>query len=271
MSVRASTVEKASSCTTTPPGRTVFKASRHVATLNATRMSTLSERAMWPSGVIRSWYQVGRPSMLEGNTFFGATGIPMRKIALVRTRFAVWLPEPLTVAAWMVRSLTMGSVTSGASSGFYAPARPGLDSLLSTERESRRSQGDRAGRAPRRPRPGHGEDAGRRRPGSRRRGGCRRGCLHPGRPVREGRRHSGKPRRDDAPRSGCRPEAPGAARERDRGPEEGRRAHQLPAVGHAGRHREDPGPSRDHLLQPVLPPPLVRIPTDDLVVLPSRC
>ena len=43
--------------------------------------------------------------MFDGNTFFGATGIPIRKIALVKTRFAVWLPEPLTVAAWMVRSL----------------------------------------------------------------------------------------------------------------------------------------------------------------------
>src|SRR4029077_18784356 len=96
---------------TAPPGRTVFRSSRHVAALNATRMSTLSERAMYPSGVMRSWYQVGRPSMLEGKTFFGATGIPMWKMALVSTRLAVWLPDPLTVAAWMVRSLTMGSVT----------------------------------------------------------------------------------------------------------------------------------------------------------------
>ena len=50
--------------------------------------------------------------MLEGKTFLGATGTPIWKIALVKTRFAVWLPEPLTVAAWMVRSLTIGSVTS---------------------------------------------------------------------------------------------------------------------------------------------------------------
>ena len=49
--------------------------------------------------------------MLDGKTFLGATGMPMWKIALVKTRFAVWLPDPLTVAAWMVRSLTMGSVT----------------------------------------------------------------------------------------------------------------------------------------------------------------
>src|SRR5258708_17266284 len=44
--------------------------------------------------------------MWEGKTFFGATGIPMRKIALVSTRLEDWLPEPLTVAAWMVRSFT---------------------------------------------------------------------------------------------------------------------------------------------------------------------
>src|SRR5437868_2447190 len=131
---------------TTPPGRTVLRSSRQVATLKATRTSTLSERAMWPSGVIRSWYQVGRPSILDGNTFLGATGIPMWKIALVKTRFAVWLPEPLTVAAWIVRSLTIGSVTSIllADLGFYARAGSALDSLESSSREGRRPQGDRA-------------------------------------------------------------------------------------------------------------------------------
>ena len=51
--------------------------------------------------------------MLEGKTFLGATGTPILKIARVNTRLAVWLPEPLTVAAWMVRSLTMGSVIEG--------------------------------------------------------------------------------------------------------------------------------------------------------------
>src|SRR6266567_3817878 len=120
---------------TTPPGLTVFRSSRQVATLKAISTSTLSERAMWPSGVIRSWYHVGRPSMLEGKTFLGATGIPIWKIALVKTRFAVWLPEPLTVAAWMVRSLTIGSVTSFwyvADQRFYAYAGAALDSLESS-------------------------------------------------------------------------------------------------------------------------------------------
>ena len=50
--------------------------------------------------------------MLEGNTFLGATGMPIWKMARVKIRFAVWLPEPLTVAAWMVRSLMIWLVTS---------------------------------------------------------------------------------------------------------------------------------------------------------------
>src|SRR5437660_115619 len=54
--------------------------------------------------------------MLEGKTFLGATGMPMKKIARVSTRLAVWLPEPLTVAAWIVRSLTTAwELTSGSS------------------------------------------------------------------------------------------------------------------------------------------------------------
>ena len=56
--------------------------------------------------MIRSWYQVGSPSILLGNTFLGATGMPMEKMARVRTMLADWLPDPLTVAAWKVSSLT---------------------------------------------------------------------------------------------------------------------------------------------------------------------
>src|SRR5690349_18490485 len=144
---------------TTPPGRTVFRSSRQVAALKAIRMSTLSDRAMYPSGVMRSWYQVGSPSMLEGNTFLGATGIPMWKMALVSTRLAVWLPDPLTVAAWMVRSLTMGSVTWGANSGFYAPARLRLDSLESSSREGRHAQGAAPRRTSRGPGSRHRDQA----------------------------------------------------------------------------------------------------------------
>src|SRR5579863_10388041 len=45
--------------------------------------------------------------MFEGKTFLGATGMPSRAMALVRTRFEDWLPEPLTVATRMVKSLTL--------------------------------------------------------------------------------------------------------------------------------------------------------------------
>src|SRR5262245_6951565 len=45
--------------------------------------------------------------MFEGNRFFPETGIPIWNRDRSRTRFAVWLPEPLTVATWMLKSLTM--------------------------------------------------------------------------------------------------------------------------------------------------------------------
>ena len=44
--------------------------------------------------------------MFEGKTFLGATGTPSRKMALVIARFEDWLPEPLTVATRIVKSLT---------------------------------------------------------------------------------------------------------------------------------------------------------------------
>src|SRR2546423_195664 len=54
-------------------------------------------------------YHVGSPAMFEGNMFLPETGTPIWKIERRRTRFAVWLPEPLTVATWMAKSLTMRS------------------------------------------------------------------------------------------------------------------------------------------------------------------
>ena len=45
--------------------------------------------------------------MFDGNMFFPDTGTPIWKMERSRTRFAVWLPEPLTVATWMLKSLTM--------------------------------------------------------------------------------------------------------------------------------------------------------------------
>ena len=51
-------------------------------------------------------YQVGSPAMLDGKRFLPETGTPIWKIDLSRTMLAVWLPEPLTVATWMLKSLT---------------------------------------------------------------------------------------------------------------------------------------------------------------------
>ncbi len=38
--------------------------------------------------------------------FLPETGTPIWKIERNRTRLAVWLPEPLTVATWMLKLLT---------------------------------------------------------------------------------------------------------------------------------------------------------------------
>ena len=51
-------------------------------------------------------YHVGSPAMFDGNMFLPETGTPMRRIDRSSTMFAVWLPEPFTVATWMLKSLT---------------------------------------------------------------------------------------------------------------------------------------------------------------------
>src|SRR6516162_2549198 len=61
--------------------------------------------------------------MFEGKTFFGATGMPRRAMALVRTRFEDWLPEPLTVATRIVKSLT---ARAGIRLRDYSPQAGGL-------------------------------------------------------------------------------------------------------------------------------------------------
>ena len=43
--------------------------------------------------------------MFEGKRFFPLTGMPIWKIARSSTVLAVWLPEPLTVATSMLKSL----------------------------------------------------------------------------------------------------------------------------------------------------------------------
>ena len=46
--------------------------------------------------------------MFDGNRFLPLTGMPIWKMARNSTLLAVWLPEPLTVATWMLKSLTTG-------------------------------------------------------------------------------------------------------------------------------------------------------------------
>jgi hypothetical protein len=53
---------------------------------------------MKPSRLARTVYHVGRPAMLDGNMFLPDTGMPIWKMDRRSTRFAVWLPDPLTVA-----------------------------------------------------------------------------------------------------------------------------------------------------------------------------
>src|SRR3979490_1769480 len=89
--------------------------------------------------------------MLEGKTFFGATGMPMWKIALVSTRLAVWLPEPLTVAAWMVRSLMICWVNfsfSPRNRDFTRVQDPGGIAYSSSSGEGRYTERAGPGRAP---------------------------------------------------------------------------------------------------------------------------
>ena len=45
--------------------------------------------------------------MLEGNKFFPLLGIPILNKDLNKTKFEVWLPEPLGVATCMEKSLTI--------------------------------------------------------------------------------------------------------------------------------------------------------------------
>src|ERR687889_590823 len=73
----------------------------------ATRKSISFLRETYPLAFARIVYQVGRPAIFDGNRFLPETGIPIWKMERSRTRFAVWLPDPLTVATWMLKSLTM--------------------------------------------------------------------------------------------------------------------------------------------------------------------
>src|SRR6476659_7846462 len=56
--------------------------------------------------------QVGRPAMFEGKRFLPETGTPIWKMARRRVVFAVWLPDPFTVATWMLKLLTFAKHSS---------------------------------------------------------------------------------------------------------------------------------------------------------------
>ena len=51
--------------------------------------------------------------MFDGNMFLPETGTPIWKMDRSSTRLAVWLPDPLTVATWMLKSLTSDGARTG--------------------------------------------------------------------------------------------------------------------------------------------------------------
>ena len=69
---------------------------------------------------------VGRPAMLEGKRFLPLTGTPIAKMLRSRMLLADWDPEPLTVAIWMLKSLTIGFGGAVDSDSPCADAAPAL-------------------------------------------------------------------------------------------------------------------------------------------------
>src|SRR5438105_2851306 len=98
------------------PGGSASTSSRPVCGFMQTIRSTSFLRAIQPSLFARMVNHVGRPAMFEGNMFLPLTGTPIWKMERMRTLFDDWEPEPLTVATWMVRSLTIGAAAADGSS-----------------------------------------------------------------------------------------------------------------------------------------------------------
>src|SRR5512144_2527202 len=94
--------------TITVPGPISATSAAAVSGFITTRISWPPRRATQPSRLARIVNHVGSPAMFDGNRFFPLTGMPIWKMARSSTLFAVWLPEPLTVATWMLKSLTTG-------------------------------------------------------------------------------------------------------------------------------------------------------------------
>src|SRR5882672_10865595 len=68
--------------------------------------STPPRAPRWPSPVMRTSYQVGRPWMLDGKMLRGLTGTPMRSRERANISLAEAEPEPLTFANLTTKSLT---------------------------------------------------------------------------------------------------------------------------------------------------------------------
>src|SRR6266852_9047452 len=101
------------------PTGSASTSSRDVCAFMQTMMSTSFLRAIQPSLFARMVNQVGSPAMFDGNMFFPLTGTPIWKMERINTLFDDCDPEPLTVATWIVQSLTIdappeGSVSSTA-------------------------------------------------------------------------------------------------------------------------------------------------------------
>jgi hypothetical protein len=97
-----------SSMISTPPGVHSRMSSTAVASLHAIVRSRRPLADFHPRSLRRTRYQVGRPAMLLGKRFFGATGTPMRKMVFAMIVLEEALPEPFTVATAMVKSLMTG-------------------------------------------------------------------------------------------------------------------------------------------------------------------
>src|SRR5258707_8336289 len=82
----------------------------------ATTISALSRRAMNPRSSRRMVNQVGSPAMFDGKRFLPLTGMPILKSARISAVFAVWLPDPFTVAMTREKLLMPAALSAIAAS-----------------------------------------------------------------------------------------------------------------------------------------------------------
>src|SRR5258706_11446287 len=111
------------------PERRPSTSSRAVCWFMQTIRSTSFLRAIQPSLFARIVNHVGRPAMFEGNMFLPLTGTPIWKMERIRTLLDDWDPDPLTVATWIVRSLTTGAPPDGAASSTASAVRVSVTSF----------------------------------------------------------------------------------------------------------------------------------------------